>query len=511
MFCIRCGSEVNTDEAFCWNCGAPLKNDDTAVAVNKKKRGSLWILVALIFVVVLIAVVCTVLVVRSGREKKLDEQLKLAERYLSELNYEGAIACYKKALEIDPDNTELLGEIEDAYMAWAEETDDPEEADEILEEAEDYFAGLAEDARNDDISAEARRIEKKIRLEREKKSAVAAAPAEDEEEEREDTPVEERGEMRVIDPGDLPESRAMEGLLEAFTLFGDIEYDHEKAMYTGYGPDVLPDVVFDYGRKSACYPMNVTEIWDESEKDPKGLYLMFAYISRADLQWVYRNVYNCSEEDTRRLLDMENKYGYEYDGVIYYAIGGVGGPQSLMIDEVRYDGVDYVVDYHIEYPYSEWDEQLYENDCYRAVIRYKMYGSTGYWSIYSNLSVPAGAADGNGQDSSAYKEAYGSFLKDIDGRCAHSLIYTEIYLDADDTPELVVANPQNALAWSDGYIFTYKNNEVTFLGSVGYTTYGCFDYYEYGGLAYGDYVHTGTYGKTYILNFQKDYNQRGDA
>ena len=177
MFCIKCGSEVNTDEAFCWNCGAPLKKNDTAGAVKKKKHGSLWILVALILVVVLIAVVCTVLLVRSGREKKLNEQLKLAERYLDELDYDKAIAAYREVLEIDEMNVDAYLGIAKAYVAKGQY----DKAIRTLEKGYD----LSEDERIKQMLEEVRE---------EKRKAEEASEAEEEVEEIKEEFIQYQGE-----------------------------------------------------------------------------------------------------------------------------------------------------------------------------------------------------------------------------------------------------------------------------------------------------------------------------
>ncbi len=423
-------------------------------------------------------------------KREIREKLELAERYLDELDYDRAIACYKEVVKIDPANTEVLEEILDAYLEWAKEEEDPAEADRILAEAEEYFTELAETAEDEELSEEAERIAKKIRRKREELSAAAA---EAEESDEDDTPDEGRREAELVSPEDLPDYEELHSLLCVFSLFGSVPYDHEKP-----GESFINNILWEGAYQYSCYPMNVTIIWDGSETDPKGSFQQFAYISMADLQWALRNVYNCSEEDIRQ-MKMENQYRYEYEGVLYFHIGGVGGPQALYIDEVSYDGVDYTVNYHI----GLYDEMYYEDTDieYRylqAVVRHKMYGNTGYWSLYSNKTVEPGAADGSEGSGEEYKEAYDRFLKEISASCPHDLVYTEIYLDDDDIPELVLADYQNPMAGSNGYIFTYRNNEVTFLESIGYTNYGCFDYYEYGGVAFASYTHTSIDGKVYL-------------
>lgn len=81
------------------------------------------------------AAICVLLVavlVAAGRgtDQKLSDLLALGEKYLSELDYEQAIAAYRQAIEIDP-------KCEDAYLALADvyvAMENYEAAREILEE-----------------------------------------------------------------------------------------------------------------------------------------------------------------------------------------------------------------------------------------------------------------------------------------------------------------------------------------------------------------------------------------
>ncbi len=99
-------------------------------SVNKKPI----VITAAIAAVMCIVAVVVIFSVGSGTEKRLAEQLDLADRYLSELDYESAIAAYEAAIEIDP-------KCEEAYLGLADiyiEQGEYEKAAEILE------AGLAQ-------------------------------------------------------------------------------------------------------------------------------------------------------------------------------------------------------------------------------------------------------------------------------------------------------------------------------------------------------------------------------
>lgn len=96
--------------------------------INKKLLFSVAALLAIALVAVLIA-----FVPKAATAKRLEEQLSLGDKYLSELKYEQAVAAYLAAIEIDPKNVDAYLGLADAYIAQGEY----EKAEEILEDALD--------------------------------------------------------------------------------------------------------------------------------------------------------------------------------------------------------------------------------------------------------------------------------------------------------------------------------------------------------------------------------------
>ena len=76
---------------------------------DKKRIGIIAAIVACLCILAIEAIV----VVGSNGDRKLNAQLKLADRYLDELDYEAAIAAYEAAIEIEP-------RCEAAYLGMAE-------------------------------------------------------------------------------------------------------------------------------------------------------------------------------------------------------------------------------------------------------------------------------------------------------------------------------------------------------------------------------------------------------
>lgn len=96
---------------------------------TKKKKDTKWIWITGA-VAVLCVLLVAVLVVSGGNSgRRLQEQLRLGEKYLTELDYEQAIAAYRAAIEIDPKCEEAYLGLADVYVAKGE----PEQAAVVLQ------------------------------------------------------------------------------------------------------------------------------------------------------------------------------------------------------------------------------------------------------------------------------------------------------------------------------------------------------------------------------------------
>ena len=89
-----------------------MKEQQNLPTKNKKKRILPAIIVAIVITVAII--ITTVYNLSSNRR---DRRLALAEKYMSELNYEAAILAYKAAIEIDPKCEDAYLQLLDLYIA----------------------------------------------------------------------------------------------------------------------------------------------------------------------------------------------------------------------------------------------------------------------------------------------------------------------------------------------------------------------------------------------------------
>lgn len=196
-------------------------NKEPKKTVNRK----LIVITAVIAAAVCIVTALVIFVKGGSTERRLAEQFDLAERYLSELDYESAIAAYEAALEIDPKCEEAYLGLADIYMEQGEY----EKAVEILE------AGLAHiDSEN--IRSKLEEIEELL-AEREK-AAEELLTAEEE------TPVEEEVPAEEV-AGRVPYADEMAAIANASV--GDIVYlgSYEQDNNLGNGTEPVEWYVLD--------------------------------------------------------------------------------------------------------------------------------------------------------------------------------------------------------------------------------------------------------------------------
>ena len=93
---------------------------------NTSKKILIIVLTAVIAACLGIAVAAII----NSPSRKVSRGIELAERYLSEQNYEQAVAEYENVLEIDPTNVDVYLGLAEIY----EKTGDTDKAVEILEQ-----------------------------------------------------------------------------------------------------------------------------------------------------------------------------------------------------------------------------------------------------------------------------------------------------------------------------------------------------------------------------------------
>ena len=139
--CRVCNNEIPEGDRFCMECGEPLNKNvkpnidhhkvaEKTKGTGKKKKGLRYALVILL--------VGAAVMIGAFAHQHLtgaltpEEQLSLANRYFSELDYENAILTYEQVIEIEPMN-------KDAYLGLAEvyvDMGNENEAIRILEKGE---------------------------------------------------------------------------------------------------------------------------------------------------------------------------------------------------------------------------------------------------------------------------------------------------------------------------------------------------------------------------------------
>ena len=93
-----------------------LQDWDEISQEEKARHPFRWKFVVLILVLVVVAVVCIGVGISYSHYHSAEYQSKCAREYVTEEEYDRAIACYERALEIDPENITLKFELADIYF-----------------------------------------------------------------------------------------------------------------------------------------------------------------------------------------------------------------------------------------------------------------------------------------------------------------------------------------------------------------------------------------------------------
>ena len=119
-----------------------------ATAVNTKpeekitkKSSPLPIILGAVAVIAIAVIIGSVVLVQSFTPaKRAEKQCTSAARFLADLDFEQAVAAYKTAIEIDPNNEAAVQGLYDAYMAWAKSLEDEGNDAEAVKRYEDAIA-----------------------------------------------------------------------------------------------------------------------------------------------------------------------------------------------------------------------------------------------------------------------------------------------------------------------------------------------------------------------------------
>ena len=99
--------------------------NSTELVAKKPKKTGMFIGIGVAVLIVAVAVVVIITVGKDGRKYRSD--IRVAEKYINELDYESAIASYKAAIAIDPTAVDAYLGLIDVYCKMAEDAKNNEE------------------------------------------------------------------------------------------------------------------------------------------------------------------------------------------------------------------------------------------------------------------------------------------------------------------------------------------------------------------------------------------------
>ena len=133
----------------------------------KKRKTLLPIIIIFIAVLIMAIVMCyfSFFSEASIRERKINNLIASAEKYLDDLDYEKAIAEYEAVLKLDPQNNDIYEAWVNAYIDWAEYEfagGNVEGAIALLQEAQLKLEDMRTDDNSDIVDEQLSKIEDKL-------------------------------------------------------------------------------------------------------------------------------------------------------------------------------------------------------------------------------------------------------------------------------------------------------------------------------------------------------------
>ena len=133
--------------------------------IERKKKLPKWVLVIGAALIIVAIAVIALLISGGTPAKRVAKKLELADRYMTELKYDEAIALYNEVLEIESKNVKAYAGLFDAYIKSGNE----EKAQEVL----DTLISLSADESSSDFSSEIERMKSRIKESKEASSVVS--------------------------------------------------------------------------------------------------------------------------------------------------------------------------------------------------------------------------------------------------------------------------------------------------------------------------------------------------
>lgn len=345
--------------------------------VKKKKTGfKVFLAILVILLLVGVGVVSFMFISKASHDRKVKDQLALAEQYLDELQYEEAIAAYMAVLDLEPASEDAVDGLTDTYIKWAESCaadGDYDKALEILQNADDRASSKKIKKQVSEIEAQQEAYEEQLRIEQEQREEEERQRLAEEMREKAGEILQEYMENTVI---------PAYGLLDCDKEYGvtyekSAEYDWsawpEAAMVAAtvltydirdYDGDNQAEMLVVMGKDSLQGERHEVALWIQVyETEGDSVYLSAeqetGVLASGSADSADVNVYLMSNGTCWNIaIDSQEYYGLVADGVIYVA--------SLW----RYDGGSLVQEIDFRASGSDFDEGAFDD----LAVQFTEYG-----------------------------------------------------------------------------------------------------------------------------------------
>ena len=381
-------------------------NSNNTSEIKKKKKWLVPVIIssaAVIFGAILaIGFIFTIV---AKPKIKVQKQLNLGDKYITEMDYENAVLAYQEAIRIDPKNEAAYLGLADAYINLSDEclqNGDTDGATKYLKLAAKEAKAGFDNTDSDEIADKIEEIEdKKAEIESDENEEIDDADKKEEEQseiKEDDKEAEVKEEpFAPVELSSLP--AGLEHFISPLQWSADFDCENEQNMKNfitwNFGN---PNTLIDFSLYSDhLYVPSYEQMEKDSNfyiqaniNDWQGIYMYDA----AGMDWILKNIYNVSDS---MLKDLKTQDYYEtlndFNGKAYKELSyengkyhvkseqGWGGPgyETKIISAEKSGNV-----YHIKYdwiPETDYADFM-ELKHYYAIMEYKVIDGKGYWSVY---------------------------------------------------------------------------------------------------------------------------------
>ena len=361
-------------------------NSQSEKTITKKKKWFIPVLIAsAVIIFAAILAIGFIFVIVAKPKIKVQKQLNLGDKYITEMDYENAVLAYQEAIRIDPKNEAAYRGLANAYINLSDEclqNGDTDGASKYLKRAIKEVKPALDQTDSREIAEIIEEMEEKENdIEDDKGSEEKKdtnnddqAPDSNNEQDKDKEKVEEKAPVyEDIAVTSLPVG--LNDFLADFQWFVNYNdnYNYESKDCNADLVDTFLGPMYQFYN----YPVEPFKRWDNE--------LTVFDVENTD--WILKNVYNVSDDTIGSLKNGSYPDVECSNGEYKVFVGGIGGNYKVELKSAMYNGTFYYITYQPLFIDFDTGNYYPYGDIRYALLEYKNLDGNHFWSLYRDSST----------------------------------------------------------------------------------------------------------------------------